>query len=61
MFKLSYKPFVLILPIMSGYDKTFKVKDGVVMKIPTINWCLSIQTMLKYNNNIKLFGLRLKT
>ena len=31
------RPLVLIMPKMSGYVQTFKVKD-----IKTINWCLPI-------------------
>ena len=34
------RPLVLILPKMSGYFKTFKVKD--TDKDKTINWCLSV-------------------
>ena len=34
------RPLVLIMPKMSGYIKTFKIK--------TINWCLSIKMIKSY-------------
>ena len=35
-------PIVLTLPIMYGYVKTFKNKDGYKDKNKNKNWCLSI-------------------
>ena len=39
-------PLVLIMPKMSRYVKTFKVKDGY--KDKTINWYLSVKMMRSY-------------
>ena len=36
----AIKPLVLIIPKMSGYVKTFKLKKEI--KIKTINQCLSV-------------------
>ena len=30
------------------------------IKIKTINWCLSVSMMRSYQENIKLFGIRIK-
>ena len=53
------RPLVLILPIMSGYVETFKVKDGDKDKN---NKLMSFRRDdEKLLENIKPFGLRLKT
>ena len=36
------KPLVLILPEISGYVKTFKVKNGDKTKNNKMMWCLSV-------------------
>ena len=52
------RPLVLILPKMSGYVKTFKVKDGYKDKNNKLMSC--DKTMISYQKNIKPFGLSLK-
>ena len=54
----AIKPLVLIMPKMSGYVKTFKIKDGDKDKS---NKLMSFRIDHEsYQKNIKLFGLRLK-
>ena len=53
------KPLVLILPEISGYVKTFKVKNGDKTKNnKMMSFRIKDEKLLK---NIKLFGPRLKT
>ena len=53
------RPLVLIMLKMSGYVKTFKVKDGDKGKNKkAMSFC--IQMMRSYQKNIRPFGLRLK-
>ena len=43
------RQLVWILPKMSGYVKTLKVKDiKMEIKVRTINWCLSIWMVISY-------------
>ena len=53
-FDEAIRPLVLIMPKMSGYVKTFKIKEEI--KIKTINDVF----MRGYYKYIELFGLRLK-
>ena len=53
-FDKAIRPLVLIMPKMSGYVKTFKIKEEI--KIKTINDVF----MRGYYKYIELFGLRLK-
>ena len=53
----AIKPLVSIMPKMSGYVKTFKVKDGDKGKYNKM--IFSVQMKKNYQKNIKLFGIRL--
>ena len=54
------RPLVLIMPKMSEYVKTSKVKEGDKDKINKImSFCIDDEKLLE--EKIKLFGLRLKT
>ena len=54
----AIRPLFLIVPKMSGYVKTFKVKDGDKHKNNKLmSFCIDDEKLL---TNIKLFGIRLK-
>ena len=54
----AIRPLFLIVPKMSGYVKTFKVKDGDKHKNNKLmSFCIDDKKLL---TNIKLFGIRLK-
>ena len=58
-FDKAIRPLVLIMPKMSGYVKTFNVKEG--SKDKSNKLMSSVSTMRSYWKSINLFGLRLKT
>ena len=54
----AIRPLFLIVPKMSGYVKTFKVKDGDKHKNNKLmSFCIDDEMLL---TNIELFGIRLK-